>query len=149
MVPLISSVKRKVIDLRRIVLPQKAVLESLKDEGKRFFGAHFSPFINDILGTYGKAENVLQEYKETIEAMEKTNESLLTTKTNEAIKILTIIATITFPLSLLASLWGMNTTFLPFVGTPFDFWKIIGLLGLVTILMITLLFFYFKKKKLL
>lgn len=149
MVPLISGIKREIIDLRRIVLPQKQVLESLQNEGKKFFGDYFSPFMNDILGTFGKAENVLQEYKETIEAMEKTNESLLTTKTNETIQILTVIATITFPLSLFISLWGMNTTFLPFVGKPSDFWKIIGLTTLLAVVMAGMIFLYFKRKKLL
>lgn len=148
MVPLISSAKREIIDLRRIVLPQKQVLESLKEEGERFFGDNFSPFIHDILGTFGKVENALLEYKETVEALEKTNESLLITKTNEAIKILTIIATIILPLNLFASLWGMNTTFLPFVGHPSDFWKILISMGIISFFMTLGIYFYFKRTKL-
>jgi magnesium transporter len=47
------------------------------------------------------------------------------------------------PLTLLASIWGMNTNLLPFMDTRADFWLIMGLMAIVLISMLT----YFKLKK--
>ena len=58
-------------------------------------------------------------------------------------KILTIMAFVTFPLSLIASIFGMNTSTLPVVGYEYDFWVIIG-----GMFMFTVIFFaFFKYKK--
>lgn len=64
--------------------------------------------------------------------LRETNNALLTTKQNEIMKTLTIMAFVTFPLSLLTSMFGMNTATLPLVGTPGDFWYILGGMVLAT-----------------
>jgi magnesium transporter len=53
---------------------------------------------------------------------------MLTTRQNEIIKNLTIMAFITFPLTLLSSMFGMNTTSSPILGHPADFWIIVGIM---------------------
>ena len=58
-------------------------------------------------------------------------------------KILTIMAFVTFPLSLIAAIFGMNTVYIPIIGTPGDFWIVMGIMGFATFLM----FLYFKRKK--
>ena len=58
-------------------------------------------------------------------------------------KILTIMAFITFPLTLFASMFGMNTHTTPIVGYPGDFWIILGIMVIVS----AGLFSYFKYKK--
>ena len=80
--------------------------------------------------------------KETINSLEQTNNALLTDKTNEIVKLLTIFSVIVFPLSLLAGIFGMNTKFLPLVGLPGDFWIITAIMAAGTISMIA----FFKKK---
>jgi magnesium transporter len=56
---------------------------------------------------------------------------------------LTIFSVIVFPLTLLAAIFGMNTTYLPFIGKPYDFWIIAGIMIGGTVLMIAV----FKIKK--
>ena len=58
-------------------------------------------------------------------------------------KVLTIMAFITFPLSVIASIFGMNTKTLPIVGVPHDFWIIMGIMVFATIMFFAL----FKYKK--
>ena len=69
----------------------------------------------------------------SVAELREINNSLVSTKQNEVMKILTIMAFVTFPLSLLASIFGMNTVYLPIVGHSLDFWIIIGIMAGATI----------------
>jgi len=143
MVEEISIVKRDIIDFYRIIEPQKSIVESLISEGEKFWGKEIVPYFSDLLSSFGLIWNQLKNYRETIEALQQTNDSLLTTKINDIIKVLTIFSVIVFPLTLLASIFGMNTKFLPFVGWSGDFWIILGIMILGVIVMII----YFRKRR--
>lgn len=142
MVPEISYTKTDVINFWRIIEPQGEIMESLALEGQIFFGKELSPYFSDILGTHGQAWNSLKTSKETILALEDTNQSLLSTKTNEIIKILTVFSVIVLPLTLVASLWGMNV-YLPFAERPSGFWIIM----VIMLALIGFMFLYFRKKR--
>jgi len=142
MVKEISLVKTDIINFWRIIEPQKEILESLAKEGASFFGPSLIPYFSDILGTYGSALNTIKTFKETILALEDTNQSLLETKTNEIMKVLTVFSVILLPLTLIASIWGMNFQYLPFSQSPSGFWKMAGIMGLVMVLTIG----FFRKK---
>lgn len=80
---------------------------------------------------------------ETLNAIRSANDAMLNTKQNETVKTLTIMAFITFPLTLFSSMFGMNTTATPILGMKHDFWVIVGMMTLVTIFF----FSFFKYKK--
>lgn len=144
MVEAISRVKRNLINFGGAIKPQHAVLETLREYGKDFFGAHAnSTFVfRDLLHQYHLIRNLLKTYEETLNALDRTNQSLINIHTNEIMKILTIMAFATFPLMLFTSLFGMNTKTLPIVGSPNDFWIIVGIMVLATAAM----FSFFKNK---
>ena len=143
MVKKISHLKGKIIDFWRIVEPQRAVFDSLRNAGVNFFGQESKHYFSILFRTHRKIENTLRTSKEAIESLEETNHILVTLKMNEIIRILTIVSVILLPLTLLASIWGMNTNFLPFIKNPFDFWLIIGIMVLTFSGMII----YFRIKK--
>ncbi len=127
-VKIISWVRRDILDFRKTIKPQKTVLDSLKIRGIKFFGKDMRPYFMDIIGDYMRVWNMLENLKETIEALRETNDSLVSNRTNRIIRILTIFSVIVFPLTLLASMFGMNTQYLPFVGHKYDFWMIFGIM---------------------
>ena len=140
----ISLAKADIINLWRIVRPQKGVFTSLRDNGADFFdGEHYTPYFSHLYNHWARIMSTLIIAKETINSLEQTNNALLTDKTNEIVKLLTIFAVIVFPLSLLAAIFGMNTEYLPIVGLPGDFWIVTGLMLIGTIFMIAI----FKRKK--
>lgn len=104
----ISMLKRAVIDFRRIVESQRAFTQFLTGEGKVFFGEKLQPYFYVIVGSYNKIVDILQTQKETIEALESTNQGLLSTKINEVMRVLTAFSAVTLPLSLIANIFGMN-----------------------------------------
>lgn len=146
MVSEISFTKRDILNFRRILAPQDPVIKSLAREGKTFFGEYMTPYLEDMLGTYSRVWNAVENHRETIQALGETNDSILSAKINEIIKLLTIFSVILLPLTLFGSIWGMNTHYLPFVetlGAPWDFWAVMILMGLISAGMLM----YFKAKR--
>lgn len=139
----ISLIKRDIIGFQRIIEPQKLVLNNLAKESEKFFDEKFHPYFNNLVSTYNRVHNLLTTSRKTIAALDSTNQSLLTTKTNDIIRVLTIFSVIVFPLTLFAGLFGMNTEFSPFVGRPYDFWIILGMMFAGAIVMLGI----FKAKK--
>jgi len=143
MVKKISFIKKEILDFRRTIYLHGTVLNSFEIHGIKFFNKDFGHYMGVLLGEYIKIKNLIESNKETIDSLYATNESLLTNKTNEIMKTLTIMAFITFPLMLFSGIFGMNTVSTPIVGIRLDFWIIIFLMVVATISM----FAYFKKKK--
>lgn len=143
MVEKISKINRNLLNFKQSIRLHQDVLSSLEMVGSRFFGEKFSYYLSAISGEYFKIASHLEGNRETVLELRNTNDSLLSTKQNEVMKILTIMAFVTFPLSLIAAIFGMNTVYIPIIGTPGDFWIVMGIMGFATFLM----FLYFKRKK--
>jgi magnesium transporter len=143
MVEKISIIGRDILDFKQALRPHKEVLESFEVAGEKFFGKGFSYYLRDISGEYYKIYNLLEGHRETLEELRETNDSLLTTKTNETMRTFTVIAALALPAAIMASIFGMNAKSMPFIGMPNDFWLIMLLIIVFTIL----LFLFFKYKK--
>lgn len=143
MVVALSNVSRDLLNLKQALGPHHEILNSFADVGKVFFGVEFSNHLSAIMGEYFRIKNSVSANIETLTEMRETNNSLLTTKQNEVMKVLTIMAFVTFPLMLVTSLFGMNTNYLPIVGHTFDFWIVVTIMASLT----ALFFAFFKYKK--
>jgi magnesium transporter len=85
---------------------------------------------------------MLENYKEVVEALEATNESAIAHRTNETFRVLTTISLIFLPLTLIASIWGMNVR-VPGEQDLTGFWIIIG----VMVLLLGVAVAFFRRKK--
>ena len=115
----ISLLRRDVISFRRIVWPMRAVIASLEPKIRRFATMDLVVYFGDMTDHVDKIWDGLDEYKEIIEGLNDTHDSLATNRTNEVIRMLTIIATILLPLTVVASVYGMNIP-LPFQDSAFS-----------------------------
>lgn len=143
MVISLSIVSRDLLNFRQALTLHKEVLESFEEAGTKFFGKDFVHQIRSIISEYYRINNIIREHTDSLNELRETNNSLVSTKQNEVMKVLTIMAFITFPLSLIASIFGMNTIFLPIVGSANDFWVIMGIMVIFTVS----IFIIFKYKK--
>ncbi|QQG45322.1 MAG: magnesium transporter CorA family protein [Candidatus Sungiibacteriota bacterium] len=128
----ISILKRNVLDFRRAVKPQHLTLESLVLQGTQLYGEKVKPFLTDLVGEYLKVWNLLENHKETLDALYDTNNSLLASKTNEIMRVFTILAFISFIPTAIANIYGMNIVRIPLSDQPNAFWNILGLMILTT-----------------
>ena len=110
----ISILRRDVISFRRIIWPLRAVAASLKSRVSRFTKTDMGPYFDDMVDHIDKIWDGLDEYKEIIEGLNDTHDSLATNRTNEVVRMLTVIATIMLPITVVASIFGMNIPLGPF-----------------------------------
>ena len=66
----------------------------------------------------------LDNYKEVVEGLESTNESVISHRQNDVLRLLTLISVTVLPLTLMTGIFGMNVHF-PGEGSATDFWIIV------------------------
>ncbi|MFC1976768.1 magnesium/cobalt transporter CorA [Chloroflexota bacterium] len=115
----ISLLRRDVISFRRIVWPMRAVIASLEPRIRHFTSMDLTVYFGDMVDHVDKIWDGLDEYKEIIVGLNDTHDSLATNRTNEVMRMLAIIATILLPLTVVASIYGMNIP-LPFQNSPYS-----------------------------
>ncbi len=142
MVAAISKSARDLLNLRQAIEPHREILRELEERGPGFFGEPFGPYVRSLSNEYYRVHNHIMRHTEFLHELRETNNSLLTTKQNETMKRFTILAFTTFPLTLLAAIFSMDAVHVPIVGSPYDFWIIIGMMIALTITM----FSYFKRQ---
>lgn len=143
MVEVLSKLGRELLDFRQTAGPHKEVLASLESAGKKFYGEDFSYHLESITGEYYKVLGAIESNKEFLKELRDTNDSLLTTKQNETMKLFTILAFVTFPLALAIDILTIPSSSNPIEGHPYAFWIIVAL----TVLACIGMFGLFKHKK--
>ena len=143
MVSAISRSARALLNLRQIVEPHRDVLRTLEENGAGFFGEDFLSYLRGLSNEYYRVHNHITRAMDFLHELRETNNSLLSTKQNETMKVLTLIALFVLPLSFMAELFAMDTKHMPIIGLPYDFWIVVGMMGCVSACM----FLYFRHKK--
>jgi len=143
MVVEISRVSQTLITFRQILFSHKEVLEVADPLFLELFGKSFAPYLAELFHHYQHLTRRTASLTATLQELRNTNDSLLSTKQNEIMKALTVMAFVTYPLALIAAAFGMNTEHTPFVGHRFDFWFIVGIM----LTSATIFFAYFKYKR--
>jgi magnesium transporter len=134
----ISNVKQEIINFRKIIRPQRPVLRDLERTKQRYLAPDMDIYFDDIVDASERIWDMLENYKEVVEALEDTNESVLSHRVNDVLRVLTAFSVVVLPLTLVASIWGMNVR-VPGEGTTPAFWLIIA--GMLALLVSMLVFF--------
>src|SRR3954467_13999163 len=132
----LSNVKQEIINFRKIVRPQRPALRDL-ERTRRYIPADLEVYFDDIIDASERIWDMLENFKEVVEALEDTNESVLSHRLNDVLRILTAFSVIMLPLTLIASIFGMNTR-VPGEESITAFWVVIGLMVVVLVGMLTL-----------
>ncbi|MBX5441237.1 MAG: magnesium/cobalt transporter CorA [Solirubrobacteraceae bacterium] len=136
----ISNVKQEIINFRKIVRPQRAALRDL-ERTRRYVAEDLELYFDDIVDASERIWDMLENYKEVIEALESTNESVISHRVNDILRVLTSISVIVLPLTFVASIWGMNVH-VPGEGDGTSFWLLIATMVVLLLAMIG----YFRRR---
>lgn len=139
----ILSLKKDIINFRRIIMPQRAIIAQLEHKNKKFLPDNLDVYFDDVVDKIEKMWNNLENIQELVGSLQETNESIISHNTNNVIKILTIFSVIMLPLTFITGFYGMNVEGLPLTGTNSSIQFIGGILLLVALSMIA--FFKYKK----
>ena len=123
----LSNVKQEIISYRKIIKPERTTLRLLERRVERFLPEELDLYFDDIVDGAERIWDLLDNYKEVVEGLESTNESVISHRQNDVLRILTVFSAILLPLTLLASVFGMNVAF-PGEGTAHGFWIIVAVM---------------------
>ena len=123
----ISKVKQEIISYRKIIKPQRPALRLLERRMERFLPENLELYFDDLVDASERIWDLLDNYKEVVEALESTNEQLISHRQNDILRILTVFGTIFLPLTFITGVFGMNVLF-PGEHTHTAFWVIVGLM---------------------
>lgn len=137
----IMTLKRNIITMRSILLPQRTIIGTLEHKNRKFVSEELALYFDDILDAIERQWSMLDTAKEMIEALQDTHESWLTHKTNAVVRILTVFSVTMLPLTVITGFFGMNVT-LPYQQHQQAFlWLMFGMITLLVGLIA-----YFAKK---
>jgi magnesium transporter len=138
----ISNVKQEIISYRKIIKPERSTLRLLERHVERFLPEELELYFDDIVDASERIWDILDNYKEVVEALEDTNESVIQHRQNDVLRILTVFSVVLLPLTLITGFFGMNVRF-PGFETVWAFWVIF--VGMAITLIGLLSFFRLKR----
>jgi len=138
----LSNVKQEIISYRKIIKPERSTLRLLERHIERFLPEQLDLYFDDIVDASERIWDLLDNYKEVVEALEDTNESVISHRQNDVLRILTIFSVVLLPLTLITGLFGMNVRF-PGFESAAAFWGIVA--AMVVVLVALIGFFRYKR----
>jgi magnesium transporter len=138
----IHRVKQEIISYRKIIKPQRPTLRLLERSFERVFEEDLEVYFDDIIDASERIWDLLDNYKEVVEALEDTNESLISHQQNDILYVLTIFLVVLTPLTFITGFFGMNVHF-PGFNTWEAFFASVGLMAVTVVGMLA--FFRWKR----
>jgi len=141
----ILKIKTNIVSFRKAMQGHQRVISQFLPSAQNLFSTFkLNIYFQKLKNSLGEIEELLNNFKETIDAFEEAHSSIISFRINEVMKALNIFAVIVFPLTLFAAIFGMNTMGgMPFLGNPYGFWIVTGVMLLTTFVILL----YFKTKK--
>ncbi len=133
----IFTAKQEVINFRSIVRPMRPALADLERTTKSYAASDLDMYFDDINDASERVWDMLENFKEVVEALEETNESVLSHELNTTLRVLTAISLVLLPLTLIASIFGMNVK-VPGQGEIDAFWIVVGAMVVLLVGLIAL-----------
>ena len=131
----ISNVKQEIIAYRKIIKPELTTLRVLEMKSStRYLPSTLEVYFDDVIDAGERVWDILENYKEIVEALEDTNETVIQHRLNDILLVLTIMSTTILPLTLITGAIGMNVP-LPFgfEDSEHAFWIIMGSMVAITV----------------
>ena len=106
----ISDTSHALLDFKQAIAFHEHILLSYERAGKRFFGEEYSYHAAVVTAEFNKIQSVLESSRDILSELQRTNDSLLSTKQNSILRIFTVMTFIMMPLTIITGIFGMNTT---------------------------------------
>lgn len=134
--------KRKLIELRKIVIPMRDITVQLENADTSFIHDNNYHYFSNLKFL---CESVLEEIdasKQILDGMSNLYYAAQGQRMNEIMKILTVVSAIFIPLTFIAGVYGMNFIFMPELKYPYGYYTIVGVMITIGV---SLLIFFWKR----
>ena len=139
----IHNLKRDMIFLRKSVWPLREVIGALERGELSLIRESTGIYLRDVYDHTIQVVDTIETFRDMISGMLDIYLSSVSNRMNEVMKVLTIIATIFIPLTLIAGIYGMNFQYMPELGWRWGY----PMVWLVMLVIGVLMLVYFRRKK--
>jgi len=139
----IHNLKRQMIFLRKSVWPLREVISRLERWESQLINKSTDIYLRDVYDHTIQVIDAIETFRDMLSGMLDIYLSSVSNRMNEVMKVLTIIATIFIPLTLVAGLYGMNFRYMPELEWPWGYPLVLFFMFAIGVLMLI----YFRKKK--
>ncbi|MEA2715370.1 MAG: magnesium transporter [Candidatus Parcubacteria bacterium] len=144
MVQVLSALSRELIDIKQTVRIHREVWdEMVRHADKNLFGGDFGSYIHDMRDEFNVIHELIVNARELLTDLRETNDSLLSTKQNETIKMLTLITVIFYPATFIAAAFTVPADYVPIIESQ-NGWAI---LMVIMVLVTVGVWWYVKKRR--
>lgn len=140
----IFELKENVLTLKRIIGPQRETMNFMARGGyEPILPKELSIYFRDVSDLLARINDNLETYRDMLSSAIDGYMSSASNKLSEIMKVLTIIATIMMPLTLISGIYGMNFRYMPELEWRYGYLVIISLMLGLGVGMLA----FFRKKK--
>ena len=109
----LNRYKNRLFHLRRSLWPQREAVNSLIRDTNPFVSEAVQLYLRDTYDHCVQTTEIAEMYREMVSGLMNMYLSVVANRTNEVMKVLTIVATIFIPLTFIAGIYGMNFDYMP------------------------------------
>ncbi len=125
----VAVLRRDIIVLRSIFKPQHEIIQALIRGSWPFIQENLDPYWGDISDHLAQLVMLMDQYYDVIDGLSDTIDTLASHRIDEVVRLLTIATVLTLPVTLLATIFGMNVV-MPWSSHPLMFFGVV-VLGLL------------------
>ena len=139
----VHSIKRQMMHLRRHVWPVREIISELNKRDSSLIKAETLAYFRDVYDRIFEIMDLIETTREMVSGLLDIYLSSMSNRTNEIMKVLTLVATIFIPLTFIVGLYGMNFRYMPELESPWGYPAILAFMLAVAAGMLL----YFRRKK--
>ncbi len=140
---LLYHLKNQMLQIRKVIWPLREVLNHLMNAEEDLITHATRVYVRDVLDHASQAIDVVETFRDMLSNLMDVYLSSLSSRMNEIMKVLTIIATIFIPITFITSLFGMNFTYMPELHWKWSYPIVLFSMALIAGLML----YYYRRKK--
>lgn len=138
----IHSIRRQLVVLRRVGWPQREAVSAMLREQTRFFGSQEKVYLRDTHDHIAQIVELIDSSREMASDLSEAYLSNVSHRTNEIMKVLTLMASIFIPLTFVAGIYGMNFEYMPELHTRNGYFVVWGFMIVMAVAMAV----YFRRR---
>ena len=138
----IHGLKRTLMQLRRFVWPERDVVSALLHSDSELVHAETKVYLRDLYDHTVQIMDLIEYYRDVATSLMDMYLSSVGLRTNEIMRVLTVMSSIFIPLTFIAGVYGMNFDVMPELRWPFGYFLCLAFMALVAFGMLS----YFKRK---
>ncbi|MCB9378931.1 MAG: magnesium/cobalt transporter CorA [Holophagales bacterium] len=122
----VLALRRKLSTLRRSMLPHRQVFSHLGSSRNDYYDDNGALGFRDVLENVMRLADVIDQQRDLLVNVKDTYLSVISQKTNDVMRVLTVFSAIVLPLSLIAGVYGMNFENMPELHSKWGYFVVIG-----------------------